>query len=103
MEDLIKNPTAIFVAIDDTNPACHILCSLLTSQVRNYLVYYADTHSGSLNRTWYFLLDEFANLPKIENFNKWMSTDRGRKLFYCIILQSLSQLKIFLMKKKKQK
>ena len=93
MEDLIKNPTAIFVAIDDTNPACHILCSLLTSQVRNYLVYYADTHGGSLNRTWYFLLDEFANLPKIENFNKWMSTDRGRKLFYCIILQSLSQLK----------
>ena len=93
MEDLIKQQTAIFVAIDDTNSACHILCSLLTSQVRNYLVHYADTHGGALDRTWYFFLDEFANLPKIENFNKWMSTDRSRKLFYCIILQSLSQLK----------
>ena len=93
MKELLERPTAIFVAIDDTNPACHVLCSLLTSQVRNYLVYYADTHGGALDRTWYFFLDEFANLPKIENFNKWMSTDRSRKLFYCIILQSMSQLK----------
>ena len=93
MKELLEQPTAIFVVIDDTNTATHILCSIFASQLRNYLVLHADTHGGALERTWYFLLDEFANLPKIENFNKWMSTDRSRKLFYCVILQSISQLK----------
>lgn len=93
MASITEGPTAIFIAIDDTSSACHAICSLLTSQVRNYLVQYADSNGGSLKRTFYFLLDEFANLPKIEGFNKWMSTDRSRLLFYCVMLQSTSQLK----------
>ena len=93
LDDIVKQSTAIFLVIDDTNDACNILASIICSQVRNYLVLTADQNGGSLERTWYFLLDEFANMPKLDNYGKFTSTDRGRNVFYCAIVQSLSQLK----------
>ncbi len=93
MSDFVDKPTAIFLVIDDTNSASDVLASFFTSQLRNYLVFYADLNGGSLDRTWYFMLDEFANIPKIESFPKWLSTDRSRKIFYFLFIQSLSQLK----------
>lgn len=93
LEDIIHHPTAIFLVIDDTMEACHILASIICSQIRNFLVLKADTLGGSLDRTWYFLLDEFANMPKLDNFGKYTSTDRSRNIFYCAIVQALSQFK----------
>lgn len=93
LDDILKEPTALFLVIDDTNEASNILASMICSQIRNYLVLKADTSGGSLNRTWYFLLDEFANMPKLDNYGKFTSTDRGRNIFYCAIVQSISQFK----------
>lgn len=93
LDEIINQPTAIFLVIDDTNDACNVLASMICSQIRNYLVLKADTLGGSLERTWYFLLDEFANMPKLDNYGKFTSTDRGRNIFYCAIVQSISQFK----------
>ncbi len=93
LEEIVNQQTAIFLVIDDTMESCHILASIICSQIRNFLVFKADTLGGSLERTWYFLLDEFANMPKLENFGKYTSTDRSRNIFYCAIVQALSQFK----------
>ena len=40
----------------------------------------------------YFILDEFANIGKIPDFDKKISTSRSRKISFSVILQNLDQL-----------
>ena len=46
-----------------------------------------------LPRPTYFLIDEFGNLPKIDEFLKWISLCRSRRIFFEIIVQSFGQLR----------
>lgn len=93
LEDIMKKPTAFFLIIPDENKARYVLSNTMVVQLYNYLTYQASIKENlSLDRTVYFLLDEFGNMPKIEQFPQWISTSRGRNIFFCIILQALSQL-----------
>ena len=40
---------------------------------------FADRSGGSLPQPTYFILDEFANIGKIPDFDKKISTSRSRK------------------------
>ena len=40
----------------------------------------------------YFILDEFANIGKIPDFDKKISTSRSRKISFSVILQNIDQL-----------
>ena len=40
----------------------------------------------------YFILDEFANIGRVPDFDKKISTSRSRKLSFSVILQNLDQL-----------
>ena len=53
---------------------------------------YADQNGGALKVPTYFILDEFANIGKIPDFDKKISTSRSRKLSFSVILQNLDQL-----------
>ena len=88
-----EQPTAIFLVIPDENKARYRLANLYITQLYNYLTYMASKNTNkSLDRTTYFLLDEFGNMPKIPFINEWVSLCRGRNIFFLIILQSISQL-----------
>jgi type IV secretion system protein VirD4 len=50
-------------------------------------------YSGRLPVHVRFLLDEFANIGTIPNFDKLIATIRSREISACIILQAQSQLK----------
>jgi type IV secretion system protein VirD4 len=64
------------------------------SQLFNMLCDKADNvYDGRLPVPVRFLLDEFANIGTIPNFDKLIATIRSREISACIILQAQSQLK----------
>ena len=93
LDKINEKPTAIFLVIPDENKARYRLANLYITQLYNYLTYMASKKENkSLERTTYFLLDEFGNMPKMPFINEWVSLCRGRNIFFLIILQSISQL-----------
>ena len=53
---------------------------------------YADDNGGQLKIPTYFILDEFANIGRVPDFDKKISTSRSRKISFSVILQNLDQL-----------
>ena len=53
---------------------------------------YADQNGGTLKEQTFFILDEFANIGKIPDFDKKISTSRSRKISFSVILQNIDQL-----------
>lgn len=91
---ITKQPTAVFLIIPDENPTRWVLSTLIISQIYNYLTLEASMSAElKLERTCYFLLDEFGNLPKIPRFPNWVATSRGRQIFFFPLIQAISQLK----------
>ena len=45
-----------------------------------------------LPRNVYYILDEFANMPKIDKFDKMITVGRSRKIWFNMIIQSYAQL-----------
>ena len=53
---------------------------------------FADQNGGQLKEQTFFILDEFANIGKIPDFDKKISTSRSRKISFSVILQNIDQL-----------
>ena len=53
---------------------------------------FADNNGGKLPERTYFILDEFANIGRIPDFDKKISTSRSRGISFSVILQNLDQL-----------
>lgn len=51
-----------------------------------------ETDTAILKRRAYFILDEFGNLPKMENIEGMVTVGRSRGIRYLFVLQSFSQL-----------
>ena len=94
LEKLGTEKTALFVITSDTDDSYDFVPGVLYSQLFNLLCTKADTeHGGRLPVHVRFLLDEFANIGKIPNFEKLIATIRSREISACVILQSKAQLK----------
>ena len=53
---------------------------------------FADDNAGKLPIQTFFILDEFANIGHIPDFDKKISTSRSRNISFSVILQNLDQL-----------
>lgn len=94
LESLGDEKTALFIILSDTNPTFNFIISIMYTQLFNLLCEKADLkHNGRLPVHVRFLLDEFANIGKIPNFEKLIATIRSREISACPILQTKSQLK----------
>ena len=86
--------TALFLIMSDTDTTFNFVISMLQSQLFNLLCDKADDfYNGRLPVHVRCLLDEFANIGQIPNFDKLIATIRSREISASIILQSQSQLK----------
>ena len=86
--------SALFVIISDTDATFNFLVAIMYSQLFNLLCTKADNSDGG--RLQYHvrcLLDEFANIGEIPQFEKLIATIRSREISASIILQAKSQLK----------
>ena len=86
--------TALFLIMSDTDTTFNFVIAMLQSQLFNLLCDKADDfYNGRLPVHVRCLLDEFANIGRIPNFDKLIATIRSREISASIILQSQSQLK----------
>ena len=86
--------TALFLIMSDTDTTFNFVIAMLQSQLFNLLCDKADDlYNGRLPVHVRCLLDEFANIGQIPNFDKLIATIRSREISASIILQSQSQLR----------
>jgi len=86
--------TILFLIMSDTDTTFNFILAMLQSQLINLLCDRADDkYGGRLPVHVRLILDEFANIGQIPNFDKLIATIRSREISASIILQSQSQLK----------
>jgi type IV secretion system protein VirD4 len=96
-------PAAYFVTIDPSNSALSFIATIFYTQMFQVLVHTATIKNAakggmaaiepSLSRQTMFLLDEFANIPKIPNFLKMLGISRSLNIGLVPIFQSIVQAK----------
>ena len=84
--------TAVYVISSDTHTAYDFLLTIFFSQMIQQLYDFADNNGGKLPVPTYFILDEFANIGRVPDFDKKISTSRSRNISFSVILQNLDQL-----------
>lgn len=94
LEKLGDEKTILFVIVPDTDKTFKFIPALLYKQLFDTLCYHADNdHGGRLPVHVRCIMDEFANLGKIEDWQILISTIRSREISADMILQSKTQLK----------
>ena len=92
-DDFVEQPTVLFIKVPDEKESRHCIATMCISQLYQKLVSIASEYPDlALPRYVYFLLDEFANLPKIEKMASLITVARSRKIFFEMVIQSYSQL-----------
>ncbi len=91
-EEIGNKKTAVYVISSDTHTAYDFLLTIFFSQMIQQLYDYADLNGGQLKEKTFFILDEFANIGKIPDFDKKISTSRSRGISFSVILQNVDQL-----------
>lgn len=85
---------ALFIVTPDTTRAFNFLAAVMYQQLFDMLIRKADAQpNGRLPRPCQFILDEFANIGKIPDFEILISTMRSRAMSCIIAYQSFAQLK----------
>ena len=94
LDQIGERKTALFMIMSDTDGTFNFILAMMQTQMFNLLCECADDkHHGKLPVHVRFLLDEFANIGQIPQFDKLIATIRSREISASIILQSKSQLK----------
>lgn len=86
---------ALFVIIPTADDTYNFLVSMMYTQLFETLYYHAENEceNEKLPHHVRFILDEFANIGQIPDFDKKLATMRKYEISSTIILQNLSQLK----------
>lgn len=85
-------PTVIFLSFKDEDSVHYEVISLFLSNLYTELIAVARRKHARLSRPFYFLLDEFGNLPPFHDFDKVISACGGRNIWFLLVLQSYAQL-----------
>lgn len=101
METWNTQKTAVFIAIPETNKAFNFLASVMFAMMFDILTHQADAILQGQSDKFQakdllhvqFIIDEFANIGKIPNFNEVLASIRSREMSIKIILQAINQLK----------
>lgn len=90
-----ESKNAIFIIVPDETTAYHFFVSSFIKQI--YSAAISDAHqseSGTLYRRLNFLLDEFANIPRIPDMATMITAARSRNIRFNLVVQSNNQLKV---------
>lgn len=99
ISDLDERPNAVFVIVPDERVTRHRFVTLFITQTYKELVEKANlnfrrgkTESVILKRNVYYVLDEWGNLPRIDNMDGMITVSRSRGIRFLLVLQSFSQI-----------
>ncbi|MEG1499576.1 MAG: type IV secretory system conjugative DNA transfer family protein [Clostridia bacterium] len=92
-DDFTDKPSVLFIKVPDEKESRHCIATMCISQIYKKLIERASkTKDLKLPRPVHFLLDEFANLPKIEKMESLITVGRSRLVFFHLVIQAYSQL-----------
>ena len=92
MEKIGKKKTAIFLVVPDEKTTYHFLATLFITQCYESLLDHADRYGGSLPIRVNFILEEFCNMPKLDEIVAMLTAARSRNIRFHIVIQSYSQM-----------
>ena len=92
MASIGETPTAVFMIIQDEKTTYHSLATIFIKQCYECLISTAYKHGGALPVRTNFLLDEFANMPKIKDISTMVTAARSRHIKFTFIIQNFAQL-----------
>ncbi len=92
LEDIGRKKQAIFFILPDEKTTYYQIASLVVSQLYEMLVRQADQRGGRLKNRVNFILDEFGNFVKINDFTNKLTVAGGRGMRFNLFLQSFEQL-----------
>lgn len=95
MEELVsgEKPVAVFVSYRDEAKVSYVVIQQFITAAYTKLIEIANRSANlRLERPFYFILDEFGNLPKIKDFEITISACGGRNIWFVLVLQSYAQL-----------
>ncbi|MBR1413985.1 MAG: type IV secretory system conjugative DNA transfer family protein [Bacilli bacterium] len=93
MRDIGKKKTAVFIVIHDEKKTYHSLMTIFIKQCYETLIAVAqECKGGKLPFRTNFILDEFANMPKLNDVDSMVSAARSRDIRFTFIIQNFAQL-----------
>lgn len=94
-EKITEEPEAVFIKMDDLKESNYKLAQLIILRLYQQIKNKAKKMPGrTLDKPIHFILDEFGNFPKFNEFGKMISVSRSYNIWYTMIVQSYSQLKM---------
>lgn len=88
-----KKPCAVYLIVPDEKENRHVFASLFITQLYKALIDVAShTKENTLPHPVNFIIDEFANIPKIPGMDNKITVSRSRGIFFMLIIQGLNQL-----------
>lgn len=88
-----SEPTVLFICYPDDSRVYYDVIGMFVSETYQYLIKVADAMPhGKLERPFYFILDEFANFPRFNDMDTFITACGGRNIWFYLILQSYAQL-----------
>ncbi|PLS29976.1 TraG/TraD family protein, partial [Bifidobacterium margollesii] len=87
-----RERTAIYMIIPDTHATFNFLAAVFYQSLFETLIYDADhAEGGHLDIPLHCMLDEFANIGRIPNFERLIATIRSRGVSVSVVLQNIAQ------------
>ncbi len=88
-----NTPTAIFISMKDETKLYYDIISLFLTDLYTSLID-MTRQKGNVPRKnpFYFILDEFGNMPEFRDFDTVISSCGGRNIWFWLIIQSYAQL-----------
>ncbi|MBU4643072.1 VirD4-like conjugal transfer protein, CD1115 family [Bacillus toyonensis] len=91
---IFEKPIAVFMIVPDYDSSNHVIASIFIRQLYFVLSKYAGlARGGKCHREVVFLLDEFGNMPPIDDMGNIVTVCLGRNIRFNLIVQALPQLK----------
>lgn len=92
--EYFTKPTALFMITPDYDKSLHVIASLYVKQLYTELARTASvTKGGKCIREVIFILDEFGNMPTIDDMGSIITVCLSRNIRFNLVIQAYSQLK----------
>lgn len=93
LKNITGDKTAIYLVVPDENTTYHFIASVFLAQFYDVLIEKAhEREDNRLPIRVNFIVDEFANLPKIDNMDSMITAARSRNIRMFLVVQSMKQL-----------
>ena len=89
-----SRPVAIFISMKDETKLYYDIISLFLTDLYSTLIDMTRKNDNRPRKNpFYFILDEFGNMPEFRDFDTVVSSCGGRNIWFWLVIQSYAQLK----------